>query len=251
MTQREIQSDPNIPDPNSPDRGPGLRRPGRQEGALPAPRHVHAAGGPVPDRAHQPRQHRQPRARPHPRHRRRHHAAQPVQRPTPRSSRPARTCSPPESYGFVSGLLPTAQSRGIGTLPGGIPIYQERQQARRRHRRLLPGHDRLRHRGELGPQRRRLLRPDEARPVAGGRVHRLRRRRRAARWRASRSTRPRSNAQLGLPSFPIGETFDLPFGRIDLVGITLDIFGATAAAGPAEPRRLRPDARPGRPATAA
>ncbi len=29
----------------------------------------------------------------------------------------------PESYGFVSGRLPQAQSRGIATLPGGIPIY--------------------------------------------------------------------------------------------------------------------------------
>ena len=30
----------------------------------------------------------------------------------------------PDSYGFQSGLKPTAQSRGIGTLPGGIPIYK-------------------------------------------------------------------------------------------------------------------------------
>jgi uncharacterized protein GlcG (DUF336 family) len=29
----------------------------------------------------------------------------------------------PESYGFVSGVRPKAQARGIGTLPGGIPIY--------------------------------------------------------------------------------------------------------------------------------
>jgi uncharacterized protein GlcG (DUF336 family) len=31
----------------------------------------------------------------------------------------------PESYGYVSGLMPLAQSRGIGTLPGGIPIYKD------------------------------------------------------------------------------------------------------------------------------
>jgi uncharacterized protein GlcG (DUF336 family) len=30
---------------------------------------------------------------------------------------------PPESYGFLSGIDPTAQARGIGTLPGGLPIY--------------------------------------------------------------------------------------------------------------------------------
>ena len=31
----------------------------------------------------------------------------------------------PESYGFVSGIFPTAQARGIGTLPGGIPTYNK------------------------------------------------------------------------------------------------------------------------------
>src|SRR5207248_7527837 len=36
---------------------------------------------------------------------------------------PGQTVYPPESYGFVSGFYPSGQSRGIGTLPGGIPIY--------------------------------------------------------------------------------------------------------------------------------
>ncbi len=31
----------------------------------------------------------------------------------------------PESYGQVTGLLPTAQSRGVATLPGGIPLYKK------------------------------------------------------------------------------------------------------------------------------
>ena len=31
----------------------------------------------------------------------------------------------PESYGFVSGLAPTQQSRGIATLPGGIPLFRD------------------------------------------------------------------------------------------------------------------------------
>ena len=30
----------------------------------------------------------------------------------------------PESYGRQSGLMPLAQSRGIATLPGGIPLYK-------------------------------------------------------------------------------------------------------------------------------
>ena len=31
----------------------------------------------------------------------------------------------PESYGLVSGLMPSAQARGIATLPGGIPLYKD------------------------------------------------------------------------------------------------------------------------------
>ena len=31
----------------------------------------------------------------------------------------------PESYGFASGLAPTQQSRGIATLPGGIPLFRD------------------------------------------------------------------------------------------------------------------------------
>jgi uncharacterized protein GlcG (DUF336 family) len=30
--------------------------------------------------------------------------------------------NPPNSYGFISGIYPNAQPRGIGTLPGGLPI---------------------------------------------------------------------------------------------------------------------------------
>ena len=30
----------------------------------------------------------------------------------------------PESYGQITGLLPTAQARGIATLPGGIPLFK-------------------------------------------------------------------------------------------------------------------------------
>jgi hypothetical protein len=29
----------------------------------------------------------------------------------------------PESYGVVSNLFTSAQSRGIATLPGGVPLY--------------------------------------------------------------------------------------------------------------------------------
>jgi uncharacterized protein GlcG (DUF336 family) len=36
---------------------------------------------------------------------------------------PGQTLFPPVSYGVASGLQPKAEGRGIGTLPGGIPIY--------------------------------------------------------------------------------------------------------------------------------
>lgn len=36
---------------------------------------------------------------------------------------PGKDLNAPESYGFVSGRLVNAQSRGIATLPGGIPLY--------------------------------------------------------------------------------------------------------------------------------
>src|SRR5262249_31790003 len=35
------------------------------------------------------------------------------------------TMKPPESYGMISGIFPAGQSRGIGTLPGGIPIFKK------------------------------------------------------------------------------------------------------------------------------
>jgi uncharacterized protein GlcG (DUF336 family) len=36
---------------------------------------------------------------------------------------PGQTLFPPVSYGRASGLQPKAEARGIGTLPGGIPLY--------------------------------------------------------------------------------------------------------------------------------
>jgi uncharacterized protein GlcG (DUF336 family) len=37
---------------------------------------------------------------------------------------PGKEIDAPESFGRTSGLLPTAQSRGIATIPGGVPIYK-------------------------------------------------------------------------------------------------------------------------------
>src|SRR5262249_57674312 len=38
---------------------------------------------------------------------------------------PGQAISAPESYGLLSGLLTSAQSRGIGTLPGGMRSFKD------------------------------------------------------------------------------------------------------------------------------
>jgi uncharacterized protein GlcG (DUF336 family) len=122
ITQREVDADPNIPDPNSPLRGPGFVAP------------VHIGGHFPPGIANTPQVDL--------------FAIQNTNRDSIVSPGPDRirgtpdditlsdrfnidpnfvpagqTLFPPESYGRVSGLFPNAQSRGIGTLPGGIPLY--------------------------------------------------------------------------------------------------------------------------------
>src|SRR5262249_26645873 len=126
----------------------------------------------------------------------------------------------PESYGTVSGVLPTAQARGIATLPGGIPLYK---------RGNLVGGIGVFFPGATGfatEENSRLsntfnpARPDrslEAEWVgfaaAGG----------------SAAAGASVGVVGGIPPLP---GFDLPFGRIDLVGVTLDIFGPGGTQGP-------------------
>src|SRR5262249_53916817 len=121
--------------------------------------------------------------------------------------------TPPESYGFVSGIMPTAQSRGIGTLPGGIPIYKNGQ---------LVGGIGVVFPGATGfatAENSGLsftftpALPDrslEAEYIAYAAVG------------GSRGAGLSIGTLGGVPPLP---GFDLPFGRIDLVGVTLDIFG--------------------------
>jgi uncharacterized protein GlcG (DUF336 family) len=135
---------------------------------------------------------------------------------------PNESLAPPDSYGFVSGLEPNARPRGIGTLPGGIPIIQNG---------VLVGGIGVFFPGTTGfadAENSSLQsnfdpsKPDlsveaefDAFAAVGG------------------------SAQAG---FPIGSLsgvapvagVSLPFGRIDLVGITLPLFGpGNATDGPA------------------
>ncbi len=123
MSQREIQSDPNIPDPNSPDRGPGFVASVGKKGHFP-PRVMFT---PQVDLFQIEHTNRDSIVSPGPDHIR--GTADDIVLPSrfnadPAFIPPGKNLPPPESYGFLSGLLPSAQSRGIGTLPGGIPLFK-------------------------------------------------------------------------------------------------------------------------------
>ncbi len=237
MTQREVESNPNIADYNSTARGPGFVAPigakahfppgvqftpqvdlfqiehtNRDSIVSPGPDHVRG----TPDDVLLPSRFNVP-----------------TQFITLDDSGQPKTINAPESYGFVSGILPAAQSRGIGTLPGGIPIYKDGQ---------VVGGIGVFFPGETGfaTESNSILneRPfyDPSKPdrsveaeyiafvaVGGSKI-----------GQASFNT-PQMNKTLGLPALPSGKKFlqgfDLPSGRIDLVGITLDIFGSHGRQG--------------------
>jgi len=139
---------------------------------------------------------------------------------------------PPESYGLQSGLLPLAQARGIGTLPGGIPLYKNGCQVGGIGV-FFPGPDGFatHEQGFSG-----VYPSDGAGPVgAAGRDAALSAevaRTNAdkvldAEWIAFAAAGGSSGAgasQAIVGGVPLAG-FDLPFGRIDLVGITLEVFG--------------------------
>ncbi|MFO0800448.1 MAG: heme-binding protein [Gemmataceae bacterium] len=130
----------------------------------------------------------------------------------------------PESYGFSSGVRPRAQSRGVATLPGGIPIYKNGQ---------VVGGIGVFFPGKTGfaTEENSSLsftydptKPDrtlEAEWIAyaavGGTV-----------VSASPGVEP-SPVQYPLNGAALPAGFGLPTGRIDLVGIQLDIFGQGGA----------------------
>jgi uncharacterized protein GlcG (DUF336 family) len=127
MTQREIQSNPDVLDPNSPLRGPGFVAPiglaghfppgvpftpqvdlfaiehtNRDSLVLPGPDGIKGTADDIhlPNRFNVPDQF------------------------IPSSIPPDQQLAAPESYGLISGIFPNGQGRGIGTLPGGIPIFK-------------------------------------------------------------------------------------------------------------------------------
>jgi uncharacterized protein GlcG (DUF336 family) len=122
ITRREVNSNPDILDPNSPLRGPGFVAPVGLGGHFP-PR---VANTPPVDLFGIEHTNRDSIIHPGP-----NGIKQAGQNVLPSRFNvdpafipPGKALSPPESYGFLSGLFPLAQARGIGTLPGGIPIYK-------------------------------------------------------------------------------------------------------------------------------
>ena len=204
MTQREIQSDPNIPDPNSAARGPGFVAPVGKKAHFP-PRvqftpqvdlfqieHTNRDSiiNPGPNKVRQDtisnsvvvlRRAGDDVALPN-----RFNVPDPVplHRPPDRQEalhrcpRIVRQGLGPAPLGPVARDRHAAGRHPALQDPGHPGPGEERHLRGRRHRRVLPRHDRLCHRGELELQRVAVPRPDQARPGARGRVYRLRRGRR-------------------------------------------------------------------------
>jgi uncharacterized protein GlcG (DUF336 family) len=128
----------------------------------------------------------------------------------------------PESYGQVTGILPTAQSRGIATLPGGIPLFKNGVEVGGIGV-FFPGttgfateeNSKLNTPLLYNPRKLDLSEVAEymAFVAAGG---------------SKTAGVPLSGPVNGAPALP---EFTLPFGRIDLAGITLDLFGGHGLEG--------------------
>lgn len=132
----------------------------------------------------------------------------------------------PESFGFTTGDNPLLQARGIGTMPGGIPIFRSGQ--------LIGGigvffpgttgdasFEQNFKPGVKQTEKQRVNAPKalEAEYMAFAAVG------------GSAMAKARYGTIAGIPALPGGSPslagVDLPFGRIDLVGITLPLFGPT------------------------
>ncbi|HEX3148441.1 MAG TPA: heme-binding protein [Gemmataceae bacterium] len=219
ITQREVEANPNITDPNSTQRGPGYVAPVGTGAHFPpgvpntpevdlfgiehTNRDGNAAPGPdgiigTPDDI----------------------ALHDRFNINPAYVPAGQTLFAPVSYGVASGILPTAVNRGIATLPGGIPIVKNG---------AIVGGIGVFFPGKTGyatEENSKLSATyDPTKPD----------RSLEAEYIAFAAAGGSSGA-----GFPIGTVngvakpagFDLPFGRIDLVGITLDIFGPGGFQGP-------------------
>ena len=178
----------------------------------------------------------------------------------------------PESYGFQSGRRPFAQSRGIATLPGGIPLYKN-DNLTGGIGVFFPGPDGYAtheqgftsfygNNDKTGPVPANASRPE----VLQAAVDRTNAPKvLEAEWIAFAATGGSSDAGARVDFLPVAPDpsepppiplpavpgFDLPFGRLDLVGITLEVVGpnpttSDARAGITRITDLRKTLTPGR-----
>ena len=121
-------------------------------------------------------------------------------------------------------------ARGIATLPGGVPLYKQQPNGKfaggQRHRRILPRHDGICHRGKLQKLNTPLLHDPHKLDLSE-----------VAEYMAFVAAGGSSAAGLPLTAQvnvrkPALSNFTEPFGRIDLAGITLDLFGGHGLEGP-------------------
>jgi uncharacterized protein GlcG (DUF336 family) len=224
ITQREVESDPSIQDPNSPLRGPGFVAPVGIHGHFPpnvpnTPQvdlvsiegtnrdttvHVGPSGiGGAADGVRLPARFN----------------IDPAFIPTTIPTN--EWLAPPDSYGFLSGLEPGAQPRGIGTLPGGIPIFKNNTLVGGIGV-FFPGNS-----GFATEENSSLASTfDPSKPDLSVQAEYI--------AFAAVGGSAMANATVGtLAGIAPVANISLPFGRIDLVGITLPLFGpGTPAAGP-------------------
>ena len=134
--------------------------------------------------------------------------------------------SAPESYGFVSGRLPTAQARGIATLPGGVPIYRDTNADGKGDTIIggigvfFPGDDgtALFEQG-YAPGQTEFARTNAPKSLEAEFIAV------AAAGGSNGASRFAAAAKPG--NHPVAD-LDIPFGRLDLVGIQLQVVGPTA-----------------------
>jgi uncharacterized protein GlcG (DUF336 family) len=227
ITEREVNSNPNVTDPNSTVRGPGFVAPVGVKGHFPP----NVASTPQVDLFQIEHTNRDGTFHVGPD--RIKGTADDVPLPQRFNIDPAfvpagQELFPPDSFGFESGLLPGAQSRGIATLPGGIPIFKNGQVVGGIGV-FFPGRTGFatEENSSLSTTYNPAL-PDrslEAEFIA---------------FAALGGTRVAVGTAPILPiddlgGVPLPAGFGLPSGRIDLVGITLDVFGP---CGPVEGTKL-------------
>jgi uncharacterized protein GlcG (DUF336 family) len=124
ITEREVNSNPNIPDPNSTLRGPGFVAPIKIGSHFPP----NIANTPQVDLFAIEHTNRDSIISPGPDRIREGGGGDDILLSgrfniNPAFVPPGQELFAPESYGFATGLFPSAQSRGIATLPGGIPLF--------------------------------------------------------------------------------------------------------------------------------